>query len=644
MTTVLSPLPVQRFCDNNGNPLSGGKLFTYAAGTTTKTATYTDSTGGTPNTNPVVLNTRGEANVWLAAGTAYKIVLSPSTDTDPPTNPIWTVDNVQGAPTTLSQLSYLSPATSAVARSAQSKFQDVVSVKDFGAAGDGATDDTAAINAALASIATTGGTLYFPAGKYVVSGSGLSLDQSGLSSGDTLTRVNLLGAGMGNTEIYYTGSGSALTYTGAATLPGLLAYAQIEKIRFQGTSTTTAALVGLYVSYGAQIAIRDCLMENFYYGLSLSNCYSMEINNCIIIGNSIGVYAQAVGASNFNDPQQLTFISCEIANNANGGAFFYDCACVQFLGGAIEENGQTGSASERYGVSVYQSTGGSFPTLGGAWGASFFAVYFENNANSGDIVFTAGTSTGQTGLLCSGCLFNRVGTTTTDWSSNNINAVIGGSSLAIVTVTGCGFNGYGGYTPSSSRPYIAYSSTTNLSLRLIGNNYGSSTESPQYADVLLDTSSNAKALVQGYGGSQGAGYSFIPADDTNEPAISFHNAASTLVGQITTSSTTTTYATTSDHRLKKDVVPMAGALARFGRLQARQFKWASETNGALVDGFIAHEVQVAAPYAVIGQKDAVDASGKPIMQMVDYGKLVPLLWGAVQELAAEVQALKIGKP
>ncbi len=90
----LAPLPKQRFTDNNGNPLVGGLVFTYAAGTTTKQATYTDSTGATPNTNPVVLDARGEASIWLDQTLAYKVTVSPSTDTDPPTAPIWTVDNI----------------------------------------------------------------------------------------------------------------------------------------------------------------------------------------------------------------------------------------------------------------------------------------------------------------------------------------------------------------------------------------------------------------------------------------------------------------------------------------------------------------------------------------------------------------------
>jgi hypothetical protein len=96
MTTQLAPTPVFKAWDNQGIPLAGGKLFTYLAGSTTKQASFTDSTGGTPNTNPVILNYRGEANIWLDPTKVYKLVLAPSTDTDPPTNPIWTVDQISG--------------------------------------------------------------------------------------------------------------------------------------------------------------------------------------------------------------------------------------------------------------------------------------------------------------------------------------------------------------------------------------------------------------------------------------------------------------------------------------------------------------------------------------------------------------------
>jgi hypothetical protein len=94
VTTVLSPSPKQKFFDNNGNPLVGGKLFVYVALTTTKATTYTSSTGLSTNTNPIILDYRGECNLWLQPNVAYKYVLAPANDTDPPTNPIFTVDQV----------------------------------------------------------------------------------------------------------------------------------------------------------------------------------------------------------------------------------------------------------------------------------------------------------------------------------------------------------------------------------------------------------------------------------------------------------------------------------------------------------------------------------------------------------------------
>ena len=94
MTDVLSLPPKQQFFDNNGRPLVSGKLFTYRAGTSTKLATYTDSGGLTPNANPIVLDFRGECNLWIPPNVSYKYVLASANDSDPPTSPIWSVDNI----------------------------------------------------------------------------------------------------------------------------------------------------------------------------------------------------------------------------------------------------------------------------------------------------------------------------------------------------------------------------------------------------------------------------------------------------------------------------------------------------------------------------------------------------------------------
>lgn len=96
MTTVaLTPTPRQLFLNpSNGAPAAGFKVFTYQAGTTTKQTTYVDSTGTTPNVNPIILDSLGEADIWLDITKSYKIVFANPNDTDPPTNPIWTRDNI----------------------------------------------------------------------------------------------------------------------------------------------------------------------------------------------------------------------------------------------------------------------------------------------------------------------------------------------------------------------------------------------------------------------------------------------------------------------------------------------------------------------------------------------------------------------
>lgn len=93
MATLAPYVFFQEF-DNNGDPLSGGKVYTYEAGTTTPKATYTDSTGNTANANPVVLDSSGRADIWLGDG-GYKFVLKTSADVT-----IKTVDNVGGTGST----------------------------------------------------------------------------------------------------------------------------------------------------------------------------------------------------------------------------------------------------------------------------------------------------------------------------------------------------------------------------------------------------------------------------------------------------------------------------------------------------------------------------------------------------------------
>lgn len=156
-----------QFFDDNGSVLTGGKLYTYAAGTTTPQTTYTSSSGGTANANPIILDSAGRVaeEIWLTASTLYKFVLKDSSDVQ-----IWSKDNISGAADLDGFVADLAnssdPAkgddlvgfrqsnssgnlTGSVGRTVHDKLQELLTFKDFGAAGDGSTNDAAAIQAAL---------------------------------------------------------------------------------------------------------------------------------------------------------------------------------------------------------------------------------------------------------------------------------------------------------------------------------------------------------------------------------------------------------------------------------------------------------------------------------------------------------------
>jgi hypothetical protein len=238
-----------QFFDNNGNPLVGGKLFTFAAGTTTPQATFTSSSGGTANSNPIILNAGGRvpAEIWLTDGSVYKFVLYDANDVligswdniigvnsnfvnfvtsdevqiatagqtvftlttmqyQPGTNSLVVyvdgVNQVEGGSysyvetdsttvtftsglhvgavvkfvsaqtlTTIGSnavaIAYEPAGTGAVVTNVQAKLRETVSVKDFGAVGDGVADDTTAFQNAINAVSDNGLVLV-PAGDYVV--------------------------------------------------------------------------------------------------------------------------------------------------------------------------------------------------------------------------------------------------------------------------------------------------------------------------------------------------------------------------------------------------------------------------------------------------------------------------------------------
>ena len=126
---------------------------------------------------------------------------------------------------------------------------------------------------------------------------------------------------------------------------------------------------------------------------------------------------------------------------------------------------------------------------------------------------------------------------------------------------------------------------------------------------------------------------------TSSAALMYFANPNGFVGNITVNGSTTSFNSTSDYRLKENVVEMTGALDRVDALKPSRFNYILDPEKT-VDGFLAHEVQAVVPEAVTGEKDAVDEEGNPIYQGIDQSKIVPLLVGAIKELRAEIELLK----
>ena len=124
----------------------------------------------------------------------------------------------------------------------------------------------------------------------------------------------------------------------------------------------------------------------------------------------------------------------------------------------------------------------------------------------------------------------------------------------------------------------------------------------------------------------------------NRGMVAFLNSNG-VVGSITVSGSSTSYNTSSDYRLKENVIGITGATERLKQLNPVRFNFIADAD-TTVDGFLAHEVQSVVPEAISGTHDEVDDDGNPVYQGIDQSKLVPLLVKTIQELEARIAALE----
>lgn len=161
MTTRFIP-PREAVYDSSGNSSSGAKLNFYEPGTTTPQDTYSDEALTSANANPVVADSAGRFGDIFMQAVNYKVVLTDSDDVV-----IHSTDPVHGGASS----DLVIPTGGSSSRTLAALFADLLSIKDFGVKGNGSTDDTAAINTAIAANVP----LWWPAGSYKVTGQ-LDLD------------------------------------------------------------------------------------------------------------------------------------------------------------------------------------------------------------------------------------------------------------------------------------------------------------------------------------------------------------------------------------------------------------------------------------------------------------------------------------
>ena len=221
----------------------------------------------------------------------------------------------------------------------------------------------------------------------------------------------------------------------------------------------------------------------------------------------------------------------------------------------------------------------------------------------------------------------------TNTSGNASMAIVGGTSGESSIFMADGTSGDASY-----RGYVQYQHTNdNMNFGTAGAERMRITSAGKilmnHTSAILDETLQVRT-------NQSIGYGIL-VDETASGGGTFmrFRVNGSIVGQIYGNGSATTYATSSDYRLKENISYDWDATTRLKNLKPARFNFKTDSS-TTVDGFLAHEVSSVVPEAIGGEKDAVDSEGEPIYQSIDHSKLVPLLVKTILELEARITTLE----
>lgn len=312
MSASLSPSPIFQGIGFGGLPVPSGKLFTYAAGTSTPQATYVDSTQTTQNSNPVILNANGQANVWLNPVLSYKFILQ-----DALGNLIWSVDQINAPALTAAIIgaiiwprSQLEINAGVVPSNFGFPWGDG---RRYGSDPTGVSDSTSAINNALSS----NGSVYLITGTYTISSSLTMLSGQTLYGDGSQSLIKYANSDLNaivmsavtssivrDIKLQCTGS-TGVADTGGIVIKFNSTACKVERVEIQGVNWA-----GVWITGSSYCEVRNCYFHDF-----LGN----QADTCDVFITDDGA---GVNAANYNIVD---------SNQCFGGGYF-GVGVMQFFG------------------------------------------------------------------------------------------------------------------------------------------------------------------------------------------------------------------------------------------------------------------------------------------------------------------------